>query len=70
MSTNGNSLACEGMYSKLIDDEGAYDDQNRRPDVGLGGKDSPNNTTSSLWSNCCIFMEELKALAFYSLIVT
>ncbi|XP_078123841.1 uncharacterized protein LOC144528861 [Sander vitreus] len=36
MSTNGNSRACEGMYSKLIDDEGAYDDLNRRPDVELG----------------------------------
>ncbi|KAM6903517.1 uncharacterized protein PEZ65_018339 [Lycodopsis pacificus] len=36
MSSTGSSLACEGMYSKLIDDEGAYDDLNRRPDVGLG----------------------------------
>ncbi|XP_068567536.1 CD209 antigen-like protein C [Cebidichthys violaceus] len=35
MATTGSSLACEGMYSKLIDDEGAYDDLNRRPDVGL-----------------------------------
>lgn len=35
MSSTGSSLACEGMYSKLIDDEGAYDDLNRRPDVGL-----------------------------------
>ncbi|KAF1382036.1 hypothetical protein PFLUV_G00160230 [Perca fluviatilis] len=35
MSTNGSSLAGEGMYSKLIDDEVAYDDLNRRPDVGL-----------------------------------
>lgn len=36
MSTAGSSLACEGMYSKLIDDDGAYDDLNRRPDVELG----------------------------------
>ncbi|XP_070777908.1 CD209 antigen-like protein E [Enoplosus armatus] len=36
MSTPGNSLAGEGMYSQLIDDEGPYDDFNRRPDVGLG----------------------------------
>ena len=39
MSTAGSSLACEGMYSKLIDDDGAYDDLNRRPDVELDGKD-------------------------------
>ncbi|KAJ4927768.1 hypothetical protein JOQ06_015570 [Pogonophryne albipinna] len=36
MSTAGISLAREGMYSKLIDDDGAYDDLNRRPDVKLG----------------------------------
>ncbi|KAM9339745.1 uncharacterized protein ABDE67_015460 [Symphorus nematophorus] len=34
MSTAGSSAAAEGMYSKLIDDEGTYDDFNRRPDVG------------------------------------
>ncbi|KAK1875012.1 ATP-dependent Clp protease ATP-binding subunit ClpL, partial [Dissostichus eleginoides] len=38
MSTAGSSLACEGMYSKLIDDDGAYDDLNRRPDVELGAQ--------------------------------
>ncbi|XP_029298336.1 CD209 antigen-like protein E [Cottoperca gobio] len=38
MSSTGSSLACEGMYSKLIDDEGAYDDVNSRPDVGLGAQ--------------------------------
>lgn len=36
MSTTGSSPVCDGMYSKLIDDEGAYDDVNRRPDVGPG----------------------------------
>ncbi|XP_059205323.1 CD209 antigen-like protein E [Centropristis striata] len=41
MSTTGSSLACEGMYSKLIDEEGAYDDLNRRPDVGLGAPAHP-----------------------------
>ncbi|XP_067468177.1 CD209 antigen-like protein C [Thunnus thynnus] len=37
-TTGGGSVACEGMYSKLIDDEaGAYDNINHRsPDVGLG----------------------------------
>ncbi|KAE8282493.1 Hepatic lectin [Larimichthys crocea] len=32
MSTTGNSVACEGMYSQLIDDEG------HRPDVGHGAR--------------------------------
>lgn len=36
MSTTGSSPPYDGMYSKLIDDEGAYDDLNRRPDVGHG----------------------------------
>lgn len=36
MSMTGSSPACEGMYSKLIDDEGSYDEFNHRPDVGLG----------------------------------
>nr|XP_040045604.1 C-type lectin domain family 4 member E-like isoform X2 [Gasterosteus aculeatus aculeatus] len=36
MSTPGGSLACEGMYSKLIEDE-----VNSRPDVGLHGKKGP-----------------------------
>ncbi|XP_044027556.1 CD209 antigen-like protein E [Siniperca chuatsi] len=41
MSTTGSSPACEGMYSKLIDDEGPYDDFNRRPDVGQAHSVSP-----------------------------
>ncbi|XP_038580390.1 CD209 antigen-like protein E [Micropterus salmoides] len=36
MTTTGNSLAGEGMYSQLIEDEGSYDEFNSRPDVGLG----------------------------------
>lgn len=36
MSSPGSFPACEGMYSKLIDDDGAYDELNRRPDVGHG----------------------------------
>ncbi|XP_056275308.1 CD209 antigen-like protein C [Pseudoliparis swirei] len=35
MSTPGGSLACEGMYSKLIDDDGAYENSTREPDVRL-----------------------------------
>ncbi|TNN35675.1 C-type lectin domain family 4 member E [Liparis tanakae] len=35
MATPGGSLACEGMYSKLIDDDGAYEDPIREPDVRL-----------------------------------
>uniref|UniRef100_UPI0037E909DC CD209 antigen-like protein E n=1 Tax=Semicossyphus pulcher TaxID=241346 RepID=UPI0037E909DC len=34
MSTTGSSPACDGMYSKLIDDEATYDEFTRRPDVG------------------------------------
>ncbi|KAM6973882.1 uncharacterized protein LKV04_015580 [Tautogolabrus adspersus] len=37
MSTPGGSPACDGMYSKLIDDEASYDELNRRPDVGHSG---------------------------------
>ncbi|XP_060915758.1 asialoglycoprotein receptor 2-like isoform X2 [Labrus mixtus] len=37
MSTPGGSLPCDGMYSKLIDDEASYDELNRRPDVGHSG---------------------------------
>ncbi|XP_074543103.1 uncharacterized protein LOC141803107 [Halichoeres trimaculatus] len=33
MSTTGGSSAVDGMYSKLIDDEVAYDELTRRPDV-------------------------------------
>lgn len=36
MSTPGSPPAYEGMYSKLLDDEGAYVERNRRPDVGQG----------------------------------
>nr|XP_046274144.1 CD209 antigen-like protein 2 [Scatophagus argus] len=36
MSTSESFPACEGMYSKLIDDEGANDGFNHRPDVGHG----------------------------------
>nr|XP_040045603.1 C-type lectin domain family 4 member F-like isoform X1 [Gasterosteus aculeatus aculeatus] len=36
MSTPGGSLACEGMYSKLIEDE-----VNSRPDVGLHAHPAP-----------------------------
>uniref|UniRef100_UPI003AADBBFE uncharacterized protein n=1 Tax=Centroberyx gerrardi TaxID=166262 RepID=UPI003AADBBFE len=37
MSSGMESAACEGMYSKLIDEEVSYfDEMNRRPDAGLG----------------------------------
>ncbi|XP_035537351.1 CD209 antigen-like protein 2 [Morone saxatilis] len=39
MATTGSSLASDGMYSKLIDDEGAY--ENSRPDVGPGAHPVP-----------------------------
>lgn len=57
MTTTGNSLAGEGMYSQLIEDEGSYDEFNSRPDVGLGGKASPqsrqvfNLFAESSWRN-------------------
>ncbi|XP_071369412.1 CD209 antigen-like [Centroberyx affinis] len=36
MSSGMESAACDGMYSKLIDDEVSYfDEVNRRPDAGL-----------------------------------
>ncbi|XP_028298677.1 asialoglycoprotein receptor 1-like [Gouania willdenowi] len=43
MSTTGGSAPCEGMYSKLIDDDMAnYDEMNPRPDVGhTGHRTSP-----------------------------
>ena len=47
MATTGSSMA-DGMYSKLIDDEGAYDDVTRRPDVGLCGKVPPQSNVTPL----------------------
>lgn len=34
MATSGGPALCDGMYSKLIDDEPKYDELGRRPDVG------------------------------------
>ena len=53
-------MACDGMYSKLIDDEaGAYDNVNHRgADVGLGGKDLLNETA-------VFFEEDLKPLVCF-----
>lgn len=41
MSTPGSSPAGEGMYSKLIDDEGAFDGSGHRPEGGHVGKNPP-----------------------------
>ncbi|KAI3358922.1 hypothetical protein L3Q82_015309 [Scortum barcoo] len=45
MASSGTPQACEGMYSKLIDDEGSYDEFNIRPDVGHAHPVSPVRVT-------------------------
>ncbi|XP_039977593.1 CD209 antigen-like protein 2 [Xiphias gladius] len=38
MTAPGSSPVFEGMYSQLIEDEGTYDELNRRPDAGHGAQ--------------------------------
>ncbi|XP_070702831.1 C-type lectin domain family 4 member E-like [Pempheris klunzingeri] len=74
MSTTGGSSACEGMYSKLIDDEGAYDDFNRRPDVGHSSHPvspvrlTPQSSSPRPYRLATIFLATLCAVLLISII--
>jgi len=61
MSTTASSPAPDGMYSKLLDDEGSYDEFNRSPDVQHGGK-----SQQVYYSSYRVLVDKFKPVCFVS----
>lgn len=69
MSTTGGSLASEGFYSKLIDDEPVPYDYNRRsPDVGHRGKYGCC-AFEDLFKTTCLFCPSVFVLTFIAVML-
>lgn len=64
MSAPGGSAAREGMYSQLIEDEGAQDELHRRPEVGVSGKKSSAQTLMFNLTNVVVFPLSLVVVSY------